>query len=176
MICRLCGLEKKLIEAHVIPRSFHRISPEKGVIRLVTNAEGRYTQNVPKGVYDYCLHKSRLTTVRQFISLGCTRSEPTIGIGAEKFYDESRKANYEKSRDSRQRKTPNKTIITFAPRLQCRERLNLVSKRACAHGFTFCRRSATRMACHFPALNRRRQWPKSTWGWPGAGRKCAGNW
>jgi hypothetical protein len=53
MTCKLCGLEKKLIEAHVIPRSFHRIDPDdKTPTRLVTSVEGRYTQKVPKGVYD----------------------------------------------------------------------------------------------------------------------------
>ena len=53
MICKLCGSDKKLIEAHIIPRSFHRIKPnEKDPIRLITNVEGRYTQKVPKGVYD----------------------------------------------------------------------------------------------------------------------------
>lgn len=53
MICKLCGEEKPLIKAHVIPRSFHRIDPNgDGPPRLVTNAEGRFTQKVPKGVYD----------------------------------------------------------------------------------------------------------------------------
>src|ERR1051326_1929174 len=53
MRCKLCGLDKKLIEAHVIPRSFFRIDPqEKQPSRLVTNVEGRYAQKIPKGVYD----------------------------------------------------------------------------------------------------------------------------
>lgn len=53
MKCCLCGLEKKLIEAHVIPRSFHRIDPkDKQPLRLVTNIEGRYSQKLRKGVYD----------------------------------------------------------------------------------------------------------------------------
>jgi hypothetical protein len=53
MICRLCGLDKKLIEAHVIPRSFFRIDPaEKRPSRLATNVHGRYAQKLPKGVYD----------------------------------------------------------------------------------------------------------------------------
>jgi hypothetical protein len=53
MPCKLCGLEKKLIEAHIIPRSFHRIDPnDKQPTRLLTNVEGRYTQKLPKGAYD----------------------------------------------------------------------------------------------------------------------------
>ena len=53
MRCELCGQDKKLIEAHVIPRSFHRIDPsDKEPTRLVTNVEGRYTQKARKGVYD----------------------------------------------------------------------------------------------------------------------------
>ena len=27
MICKLCGEDRKLIEAHVIPKSFHRLDP-----------------------------------------------------------------------------------------------------------------------------------------------------
>lgn len=53
MPCRLCQQDRKLIEAHVIPKSFHRIDPaEKKPSRLVTNVPGRFAQNVPKGIYD----------------------------------------------------------------------------------------------------------------------------
>lgn len=53
MTCKLCGQNRRLIEAHVIPRSFFRLDPsEQKPARLVTNAKGRYPQNVPKGVYD----------------------------------------------------------------------------------------------------------------------------
>lgn len=53
MHCQLCGEQKKLIEAHIIPRSFHRIaSGAKDPTRMITNVPGRYTQQVPKGVYD----------------------------------------------------------------------------------------------------------------------------
>lgn len=53
MICRFCGENRKLVEAHVIPRSFHRINPrDRQPSRLVTNVEGRYTQKIRKGVYD----------------------------------------------------------------------------------------------------------------------------
>jgi len=56
MICRLCGLDKKLIQAHVIPRSFHRLIPgAKQPPRVITNVRGRYAQKVPKGVYDSAL-------------------------------------------------------------------------------------------------------------------------
>jgi len=53
MICRLCGLDKKLIEAHVVPKSFFRIEPtDEGPLRLVTNVEGQFAQKLPKGPYD----------------------------------------------------------------------------------------------------------------------------
>jgi len=53
MICKLCGQDRKLIEAHIIPRSFFRLDPsDKMPARLVTNVDGRYPQNIPKGVYD----------------------------------------------------------------------------------------------------------------------------
>lgn len=56
MTCRFCGEDRKLIEAHVIPRSFHRIAPnDRQPSRLITNAAGRYSQKVPKGVYDSSL-------------------------------------------------------------------------------------------------------------------------
>jgi hypothetical protein len=53
MTCQLCGQDRKLVQAHVIPRSFHLIAPDdKKPARLATNAEGRYPQKIPKGVYD----------------------------------------------------------------------------------------------------------------------------
>ncbi|MBC7946697.1 MAG: hypothetical protein H7Y42_02375 [Chitinophagaceae bacterium] len=53
MNCKLCGFDKPLVDAHVIPRSFHRIDPNgDGPPRLVTNEKGRHTQKVRKGVYD----------------------------------------------------------------------------------------------------------------------------
>jgi hypothetical protein len=53
MICKLCGEDRKLIEAHVIPRSFHRLDPkDTRPARLVTNVQGRHGQNIPKGIYD----------------------------------------------------------------------------------------------------------------------------
>lgn len=53
MNCALCGQDRKLVEAHVIPRSFHRIDPtDRKPTRLVTNAAGRYTRKLPKGIYD----------------------------------------------------------------------------------------------------------------------------
>src|ERR1035438_10070720 len=53
MICKLCGQDRKLIEAHIIPKSFFRLDPsDKKPARLGTNVSGRYAQNIPKGVYD----------------------------------------------------------------------------------------------------------------------------
>jgi hypothetical protein len=53
MKCRLCQQEKRLIRAHVIPRSFYPIEPtNKQPVRLITNAEGRYGRTIPIGVYD----------------------------------------------------------------------------------------------------------------------------
>jgi len=53
MICKLCGQDRKLIEAHVIPKSFFRLDPaDQRPARLVTNVSGRYPQTIPKGVYD----------------------------------------------------------------------------------------------------------------------------
>lgn len=64
MQCRLCGEDKKLVRAHVIPKSFHRIDPtDPKPLRLVTNVPGRYSQNIPIGVYDaelVCLDCERL--------------------------------------------------------------------------------------------------------------------
>lgn len=53
MICQLCKNERKLVEAHIIPRSFHRLDPaERYPARLLTNVDGRYPQKIRKGVYD----------------------------------------------------------------------------------------------------------------------------
>jgi hypothetical protein len=53
MVCKLCGEDRKLIEAHVIPKSFHRLDPHDPTpARLATNVPGRYRQTIPKGVYD----------------------------------------------------------------------------------------------------------------------------
>lgn len=53
MICELCGQDRKLIDAHIIPRSFFRIDPSDRIpARLVSNVQGRYPQNIPKGIYD----------------------------------------------------------------------------------------------------------------------------
>jgi hypothetical protein len=53
MICKLCGHDRKLIKAHIIPKSFFRLdSADQKPARLITNVGGRYAQNIPKGVYD----------------------------------------------------------------------------------------------------------------------------
>jgi hypothetical protein len=63
MPCKLCGEANKLIEAHIIPRSFYRIDPgRKHPGLLITDKKGRYAQTVPKGVYDasiLCEHCER---------------------------------------------------------------------------------------------------------------------
>jgi hypothetical protein len=61
--CKFCGREAKLIEAHVIPRSFFRLDPSDRLpARLATNVEGRHAQNIPKGIYD-----------RELLCLPCER-------------------------------------------------------------------------------------------------------
>jgi len=53
MKCQLCGCDKKLIEAHVIPRSFHEPLKEGGQIPIIiTNKPGVYPKKSPIGVYD----------------------------------------------------------------------------------------------------------------------------
>jgi len=53
MRCQLCGEDRKLIEAHILPRSFFGIDPaERQPSRLVTNVAGRYGRKMPKGAYD----------------------------------------------------------------------------------------------------------------------------
>lgn len=53
MPCRLCGNERPLIDAHVIPKSFHRIDPtERHPSRMLTNVPGMYARKLRKGVYD----------------------------------------------------------------------------------------------------------------------------
>lgn len=51
--CKLCMHERKLIRAHVIPRSFFKLDPEERMpAQLLTNVAGRYAQQVRIGVYD----------------------------------------------------------------------------------------------------------------------------
>ena len=53
MNCKMCGQEKRLIGAHIIPRSFYGHLKGNGQIpRIVTDAAGEYPKRSPAGVYD----------------------------------------------------------------------------------------------------------------------------
>ena len=51
-ICRFCGRDRKLIDAHIIPRGFYPSPAEEGIPRLVTNAGGTWPKKSPTGAYD----------------------------------------------------------------------------------------------------------------------------
>ena len=53
MVCKLCGQEKNLVKAHVIPRSFYdQVSdPQSGAL-VLSNASGKYPYNIHSGIYD----------------------------------------------------------------------------------------------------------------------------
>ncbi|WP_024461842.1 hypothetical protein [Marinimicrobium sp. LS-A18] len=53
MKCKMCGLEKPLVDAHIIPRSFYEPLQENGQTpRIVTDIAGEYPKRSPTGVYD----------------------------------------------------------------------------------------------------------------------------
>lgn len=53
MECKLCGCEKKLVEAHVIPRSFHEPMKQGGQTPIIiTSKPGVYPKQSHTGVYD----------------------------------------------------------------------------------------------------------------------------
>ena len=53
MECSLCGCDKKLINAHVIPRSFHEPMKQGGQTPIIiTSKPGEYPKRSPIGVYD----------------------------------------------------------------------------------------------------------------------------
>lgn len=53
MICKLCGEDRPLIRAHIIPESFFRELRDDGPAPLiVTNKPGAYPKRAPIGVYD----------------------------------------------------------------------------------------------------------------------------
>lgn len=53
MKCKLTGNEGKGVRAHIIPKSFYAIDPERTQpVRLITNAEGHYSRKTPIGIYD----------------------------------------------------------------------------------------------------------------------------
>jgi hypothetical protein len=51
-VCKLCTNEAKLIDAHVIPRSFWEIDTAQPPPRMVTNIKGAFPKRIPIGVYD----------------------------------------------------------------------------------------------------------------------------
>lgn len=51
MPCKLCGQDRNLIEAHIIPRSFFEIDPSSPP-NILSNAEGRHPRRSPSGIYD----------------------------------------------------------------------------------------------------------------------------
>jgi hypothetical protein len=51
MLCKFCHQEGKLIEAHVIPRSFFEIEPGN-LPRVASNKDGVFPKRAPAGIYD----------------------------------------------------------------------------------------------------------------------------
>ena len=51
MQCKFCRQERKLVEAHVIPRSFFEIDPANPP-RLASNKDGVFPKRSPAGMYD----------------------------------------------------------------------------------------------------------------------------
>lgn len=51
-ICKLCGEDKKLIDAHIIPRAFYPPKIPTGDAVIVPSLEGGYPRRTPIGVYD----------------------------------------------------------------------------------------------------------------------------
>ncbi len=53
MKCKLCNQEKKLIQAHIIPKSFHAPLKEEGQTPIIiTSKDGVYPKRSQTGVYD----------------------------------------------------------------------------------------------------------------------------
>lgn len=53
MVCQLCAQDKKLIEAHILPRSFYEPLKECGQVpQIITDKAGIYPKRSPTGVYD----------------------------------------------------------------------------------------------------------------------------
>jgi len=51
MRCKFCQQDRKLIKAHIIPRSFLEIDPAEPS-RLATNKDGVFPKRAPTGIYD----------------------------------------------------------------------------------------------------------------------------
>jgi hypothetical protein len=53
MICKFCGEDKKLIDAHIIPEGFfRRVRRGKQSLKMVTNMKGQFPRKSPIGEYD----------------------------------------------------------------------------------------------------------------------------
>lgn len=53
LLCKLCGEERELIDAHIIPRSFYEpLKDGSGPIRIGSNRRGFYPKRSPSGSYD----------------------------------------------------------------------------------------------------------------------------
>lgn len=53
MSCKLCGEDKKLIEAHIIPRSFYKVFKDNGKAPITINDQpGIYPKRSQIGIYD----------------------------------------------------------------------------------------------------------------------------
>ncbi|MFC4233891.1 hypothetical protein ACFOY8_01490 [Thalassospira xianhensis] len=52
--CKFCGKDKKLVKAHIIPRSLYGFPKEKGYepYKFITNVKGFYSSRSATGVYD----------------------------------------------------------------------------------------------------------------------------
>ncbi len=56
MPCKLCGENKKLVDSHIIPRSFFaEITTAGEILRQIASEDGIYPKRSPKGVYDNIL-------------------------------------------------------------------------------------------------------------------------
>ncbi len=51
MECKFCHQDRKLVKAHVVPRSFFEINPTE-LPRLATDKEGTFPKRAPTGIYD----------------------------------------------------------------------------------------------------------------------------
>jgi hypothetical protein len=53
LLCKLCGEERELIAAHIIPRSFYEpLKDGSGPLRIGSNRRGFYPKRSPSGSYD----------------------------------------------------------------------------------------------------------------------------
>lgn len=51
--CKLCGNDRKLIDAHIIPRAFWRLPPAgEDAAKILSNSKGVHPRRMLEGVYD----------------------------------------------------------------------------------------------------------------------------